>query len=207
MRETEQMFSVFPVFSFLLWLCTGVCFSSRIQSQYYHSHSKSEHTVLHTKVIQKSPHNFFFFFSSFFFFGFILSRWETFLSTISWFVEQCRYRIMTQQNVLRIESLQQHKNLCVKKSFLKLHMRIKDPPNCWNPVDWQQIQVFPSKRCQENTFSNPDDHRGHKHEGLLIWAEVPKASRMLFSPFTWWIHGQWARVGPPHSSADIYVCV
>ena len=66
--------------------------------------------------------------------------------TISWFVEQCRYRIMTQQNVLRIESLQQHKNLCMKKSFLKLHMKIKDPPNCWNPVDWQQIQVFPVKR-------------------------------------------------------------
>ena len=29
---------------FLQWLARGVCYSSRIQSQYYHSHTKSEHT-------------------------------------------------------------------------------------------------------------------------------------------------------------------
>ena len=128
--KLNMLLCVFP--SFGLWLCGRVCYSSRIQSQYYHSHNKSEHTVLHQRSSKKFPHNFSFLSFVLFdiFFDFILSRRKTFLSTISWFVEQCRYRIMTQQNVLRIESLQQHKNLCMKKNFLKLHLRIKDPPDC-----------------------------------------------------------------------------
>ena len=58
---------------------------------------------------------------------------------------------MTQQNVPRIQSVQQNKNLGIirKVFFLEekscLYESGKDLADCCNAADWQQIQVFPVK--------------------------------------------------------------
>ena len=48
-QRPNHVLCVFP--SFVLWFCTRVWCSSRIQSQYYHSHNKSEHRGLPVSLI------------------------------------------------------------------------------------------------------------------------------------------------------------
>lgn len=41
-------------------------------------------------------------------------------------------------------------------------------------------KFFQRNECQENIFSNPDDHRGHKHVGLLIEQRCQKHQGSYF---------------------------
>ena len=94
--------------------------------------------------------------------------------TISWFVEQCRYRIMTQQNVPRIQSVQQNKNLCIIRKVFSwrrkaAYMRVEKILQivATRPIG-NRSKFFQWNQCQENIFSSTNDHHDHKYQVLFI---------------------------------------